>query len=82
MKFKQVDKVNSFRKLRKMEKAFDVVFRVEDQRFRAHRSVLSLASPYFENMLFGDMKESGKEEVVLSQFSPQTWRAIIDFIYI
>lgn len=61
-----------FGKLGKQEKTFNITFRVGDQRIRAHRSVLASASPNFEKMLYGGMKESTQKEVVLKQFGQET----------
>lgn len=62
-------------------KLFDIVFLVSTLRLLAHRNILASASPYFEKMLYGGMKESTQKEVVLKQCGVQTWRALFNFIH-
>ena len=44
----------------------DVVLILNGTRFNAHRSILSLWSPYFHSMFTCDMKERNIEEIDLS----------------
>lgn len=49
--------------------------------FKAHRSVLSEASPFFDRLLKTDMKESREGVIRLEQFSESIMKNILDFIY-
>lgn len=49
--------------------------------FKAHRSVLSEASPFFDRLLKTDMKESREGVIRLEQFSEAIMKNILDFIY-
>lgn len=80
LKFQRVDKKHPFLKLRSLPSAFDIVFRVGDERLAAHRIVLVAASPYFENLLPNGMKESSQAEVKQAQFGARSWGAVLDFI--
>ncbi|KAL9955663.1 hypothetical protein ACROYT_G037016 [Oculina patagonica] len=60
----------------------DVVLVVGDGKtFKAHRKVLSQASPFFEKLLNSDMKESKEGVVRLEMFSESVMAATLEFIY-
>ncbi len=66
----------------------DVVVRVGCGRFRCHRAVLAAASPFFEVMFSGGLKESGEAEVPIEHIEgvppgelAGTFQLLIDFIY-
>ena len=60
----------------------DVVLMVKDgKQFKAHRRVLSEASPFFEKLLNSDMKESQEGVVWLEMFSESVMAATLQFIY-
>ncbi|XP_078347631.1 kelch-like protein 40 [Oculina patagonica] len=60
----------------------DVVLVVEDgKEFRAHRQVLSEASPFFQKLLNSDMKESKEGIVRLEMFSESVMGNTLEFIY-
>ncbi|KAL9952773.1 hypothetical protein ACROYT_G040075, partial [Oculina patagonica] len=60
----------------------DVVLVVEDgKEFKAHRKVLSEASPFFEKLLNSGMKESKEGVVRLEMFSESVTAATLEFIY-
>ncbi|KAL9952772.1 hypothetical protein ACROYT_G040072 [Oculina patagonica] len=60
----------------------DVVLVVEDgKEFKAHRKVLTEASPFFEKLLNSDMKESKEGVVRLEMFSESVMAATLEFIY-
>ncbi|KAH7711636.1 hypothetical protein AAVH_21060 [Aphelenchoides avenae] len=54
---------------------WDVAFAVNDKRFYAHRSVLSLVSTYFEKMFAGGFREA-REEV-----DPDVFEAFLHCVY-
>ena len=60
----------------------DVKLVVEDgKEFKAHKHVLSEASPFFEKLLNSDMKESREGIVRLEMFSESAMRDTLQFIY-
>ena len=60
----------------------DVILLVEDgKEFKAHKQVLSEASPFFEKLLNSDMKESREGIVRLEMFSESAMRNTLQFIY-
>ena len=60
----------------------DVILVVEDgKEFKAHRQVLSKASPFFEKLLNSDMKDSKEGIVRLEAFSESVMGNTLDFIY-
>ncbi|KAL9952177.1 hypothetical protein ACROYT_G039392 [Oculina patagonica] len=65
-----------------LDQPCDVVLVVEDgKEFKAHRRILSEASPFFEKLLNSDMKESKEGLVRLEMFSDSVTAAILEFIY-
>ena len=64
------------------DKRCDVILVVEDDKeFKAHKQVLSDASPFFEKLLNSDMKESREGIVRLEMFSESAMRNTLQFIY-
>ncbi|KAL9951883.1 hypothetical protein ACROYT_G044624 [Oculina patagonica] len=61
---------------------FDITLVVEDgTEFKAHRKVLSEASPFFEKLLNSDMMESKKGVVRLEMLTEAGLAAVLEFIY-
>ena len=54
---------------------------VNDCELKAHRKVLSEASPFFEKLLDSDMKESNEGVVRLKMFTESVMRKTLGFIY-
>ena len=60
----------------------DVTLVVQDgKEFKAHKDVLSEASPFFEKLLNSNMKESKEGVVRLEMFSEPVMAATLEFIY-
>ena len=60
----------------------DIVLIVQDGReFKAHRRVLSEASPFFEKLLNSDMKETQEGVVRLEMFTDSIMATTLQFIY-
>ncbi|KAL9956825.1 hypothetical protein ACROYT_G038367 [Oculina patagonica] len=60
----------------------DVILVVElGKQFKAHRQVLSEASPFFEKLLNSDMKEAKEGVVRLEMFSQSVMGNTLEFIY-
>ena len=53
----------------------------QGKQFRAHKDVLSRASPFFEKLLNSDMKEAKEGIVQLEMFSDSVMAATLEFIY-
>ena len=65
-----------------LDQPCDVMLIVQDGReFKAHRRVLSEASPFFEKLLNSDMKESQEGVVRLELFTESVMAATLQFIY-
>ena len=61
---------------------FDITLVAEDgKEFKAHRRVLSEASPFFEKLLNSDMRESNEGVVRLEMLTELCLRDILEFIY-
>ena len=66
----------------KLDQPYDVVLVAENgKEFKAHRQVLSEASPFFEKLLSSDMKESKEGIVRLEMFSESVVGSTLEFIY-
>lgn len=62
--------------------AFDIILVVQDGRkFKAHRHVLSEASPYFEKLLTSGMKEAKEGIVCLESYTEVAMGSLLEFIY-
>ncbi|XP_078347048.1 kelch-like protein 3 [Oculina patagonica] len=65
-----------------LDQPCEVTLVVEDgKQFKAHRQVLSEASPFFEKLLNSDMKESKEGVVRLEMFSQSVMGNALEFIY-
>ena len=53
----------------------------DGKEFKAHRRVLSEASPFFEKLLNSDMKESQESVVRLEMFTESVMAATLQFVY-
>jgi len=61
---------------------YDVTLLVKDgKEFKAHRQVLSEASPFFEALLRSDMKEKKEGVIRLEMFNESQMADILEFIY-
>lgn len=56
----------------------DCEFIVEDSTFPCHKLVLSMASPVFESMLYGDLKETSIE---IKDLSAESFYSLLEFMY-
>ena len=65
-----------------LDQPCDVVLVIRDaKQFKAHRRVLSEASPFFDKLMNSDMKESKEGIVRLEMFSESLMAATLEFIY-
>ncbi|KAM8867267.1 POZ-, AT hook-, and zinc finger-containing protein 1 isoform 2-T2 [Synchiropus picturatus] len=58
----------------------DVILRVGEESFPAHRAVLAACSEYFESV-FGRQSEGDGKELEMHTISPKVFRDILDFAY-
>ena len=54
----------------------------DNSKFKAHRNVLSAASPYFDKLLQSDMKENREGIVRFEEISGSVLEDVLEFIYI
>ncbi|XP_005100559.1 kelch-like protein 12 [Aplysia californica] len=73
--------LSTMNSLRKANKLCDVVLRVENQRFPAHRIVLAASSDYFNAMFTSSMKEKDKSEIDLLEIPASVMEILLDFVY-
>jgi len=76
------DLSSSLGKLLEMEERADVIFKVGDEVFHAHKVVLAVRSPIFvaepdEGLVLGN----GKECIVIEDMEPAVFKALLHFIY-
>lgn len=64
-----------------LDQPFDVTLVAEDVEFKAHKQILSKASPFFEKLLNSEMKESKEGVIRLEMFTEAVMRNTLKFIY-
>ncbi|CAL1387406.1 unnamed protein product [Linum trigynum] len=72
---------NGFKELLESEVGWDVVFRVGDETFRAHKSILAARSPLFRAQFFGLARDPYPNEVIVDDVHPSIFKAMLLFIY-
>ncbi|KXJ24275.1 Kelch-like protein 17 [Exaiptasia diaphana] len=73
-----LDRINELRQHGAM---CDVIIKVEDAQFLAHRNILSASSDYFLAMFNGNMKESNQEIITIAGVAGESMKSILNFIY-
>ena len=68
-------------KHRRNDKFCDITIIVGGKKYRAHKVILTAASPYFEAMFFSGMVESHQETVEVQNIDPEGFEAILSMIY-
>ena len=53
----------------------------DNSEIRAHKTILALASPYFEAKFFGPWAEKNKDTFKVTEVEADTFRTVISFIY-
>jgi hypothetical protein len=69
------------REIRRTGKLCDIVIKVEDQSFSAHRIVLAATIPYFYGMFSQEYQESKKKEIVMKEIEATSLESLINFAY-
>ncbi|KAK2968545.1 hypothetical protein RJ640_009390 [Escallonia rubra] len=59
----------------------DILFRVGDLTFKAHKLILAARSPVFRAQFFGLVGDPDMDEVVLEDIEPSIFKAMLLFIY-
>ncbi|XP_057318380.1 speckle-type POZ protein B-like [Microplitis mediator] len=59
----------------------DVIFVVGNQKFNAHKIILSARSPVFLAMFTHEMKEKRDNEVTIPDIEPEIFNKLLEFIY-
>ncbi|TVU42581.1 hypothetical protein EJB05_08998, partial [Eragrostis curvula] len=59
----------------------DVIFKVEQETFPAHRIMMAACSPVFDRQLFGQMREKDMGCIIVHDMQPSVFRALLHFIY-
>ncbi|XBI50284.1 hypothetical protein VPH35_113716 [Triticum aestivum] len=59
----------------------DVTFQVDGKTFLAHRSVLAARSPVFKVQLFGAMKGSSDDQIIVDDMEADVFGSLLHFIY-
>eukprot|EP00299_Pterocystis_sp_00344_P013638 c6704_g1_i1.p1 GENE.c6704_g1_i1~~c6704_g1_i1.p1 ORF type:complete len:564 (+),score=119.98 c6704_g1_i1:41-1732(+) len=72
----------SFNKMREKGLFVDVLFRVEEQTFPAHRCILASQSAPFSVMFANGMKETGNFEITLNDTDPEAFALLLDYMYL
>ena len=69
--------------LRRKESFFDVTVSVKDKEFKAHRLVLTAASPFFLSLLVSDMRERKEQfiRIELEEAKGSVMEEVLKYIY-
>lgn len=59
----------------------DVTFIVEGQKLYAHKVILAARSEYFRALLYGGLKESNQDEIVLRDAPLKAFKILLKYIY-
>ncbi|WCJ19671.1 BTB/POZ and MATH domain-containing protein 3 [Euphorbia peplus] len=71
----------SLRDLLESEVGCDIVFKVGDEAFRAHKLILAARSPVFRAQFFGLVGDPKLDEVVVEEIDPSIFKAMLLYIY-
>ncbi|XP_036333761.1 BTB/POZ domain-containing protein 1 [Rhagoletis pomonella] len=69
-----------FEQLLRSEKYYDCVFHIGGAQLKCHKLILSTASPVFEAMFYGPIREQQKEIDILD-IGAETFQMLLNFIY-
>lgn len=73
--------VRGLHKLLRQDNFTDVTLKVGKREIRAHRLILSAASPYFEAMFMSGLREKDQEEVEIHSVDEKHLQLLVEFIY-
>ncbi|CAG5075217.1 Similar to spop-b: Speckle-type POZ protein B (Xenopus laevis) [Cotesia congregata] len=72
---------DDFRDLFVTKKKCDVIIKVGEEKFDAHKLILISRSCVFEAMFSYDMKENKENQVTIPDIIPEIFKKVLDFIY-
>ncbi|XP_076895009.1 BTB/POZ and MATH domain-containing protein 3-like [Bidens hawaiensis] len=75
------DMAQNLNSLLETETGCDIVLRVGDQTFKAHKSILAARSPVFRARFFGNDPDIAGDQVELKDVEPSIFKAMLLFIY-
>ncbi|XP_047093905.1 BTB/POZ and MATH domain-containing protein 2-like [Lolium rigidum] len=75
------DLAEYFKELLEKEEEADVVFKVKDEVFPAHKIVIAARSPVFKAELFGPMSDMTRRNITIEDMQPAVFKALLYFIY-
>ncbi|KAE8686327.1 BTB/POZ and MATH domain-containing protein 3 [Hibiscus syriacus] len=75
------DMGQNLRVLLDSENGCDIVFKVGDETFKAHKLILAARSPVFKAQFFGLVGNPNLDEVIVKDFEPSIFKAMLLFIY-
>ncbi|KAI3894995.1 hypothetical protein MKX03_028015 [Papaver bracteatum] len=75
------DMNQSLKGLMESEIGSDITFSVGSESFRAHKLILAARSPVFRAQFFGSVGNPGMETVVIEEFEPFAFKAMLQFFY-
>ncbi|KAL6659227.1 hypothetical protein ACP70R_003267 [Stipagrostis hirtigluma subsp. patula] len=68
-------------KLLEVKKRADVTFKVKEEVFQAHKIVLAMRSPVFEEEIYSSIWENNKGCITIKDMQPAVFKALLHFIY-
>ncbi|XP_054737028.1 BTB/POZ domain-containing protein 3 [Anastrepha obliqua] len=69
-----------FEQLLRTEKYYDCVFHIAGAQLKCHKLILSTASPVFEAMFYGPLREQ-QQEIEILDISAETFQMLLNYIY-
>ncbi|XP_054090067.1 BTB/POZ domain-containing protein 6-A isoform X5 [Zeugodacus cucurbitae] len=69
-----------FEQLLRSEKFYDCVFHIAGAQLKCHKLILSTASPVFEAMFYGPLREQ-QQEIEILDISAETFQLLLNYIY-
>ncbi|KAA3478287.1 BTB/POZ and MATH domain-containing protein 3-like isoform X1 [Gossypium australe] len=75
------DMGQNIRALLESEVGCDIMFQVGDETFKAHKLILAARSPVFKAQFFGLVGNPNLDKIVVKDFEPSIFKAMLLFIY-
>ncbi|KAL3647330.1 BTB/POZ and MATH domain-containing protein 3 [Castilleja foliolosa] len=75
------DMGQSLKHLLDSEIGFDIIFKVGEESFKAHKLILAARSPVFRAQFFGLIGNPNSDKVELEDVEPSIFKALLQFIY-